>query len=186
MAGIQVGCIVASRMLAFKGEAVMATENAVRMKNDLASGLVSELFHFRVYKPMLGRIARQATCAAIWLAFTVIAWRWFDTGYGFHWLETSDGVGSESRTALALTLRYLAPLLMLGVGFWVGYRIVNYPKFADFLIAVEAEMNKVTWPSQAELVRSSMVVIFLLASLTVVLYLFDVVWTVIFKWIGVR
>ena len=32
-------------------------------------------------------------------------------------------------------------------------------QFADFLIAVEAEMTKVSWPSRGELVRSSIVVI---------------------------
>ena len=32
---------------------------------------------------------------------------------------------------------------------------MNMPRFADFLIAVEAEMNKVSWPSKAELIRSS-------------------------------
>ena len=33
------------------------------------------------------------------------------------------------------------------------------PAFADFLIAVEAEMNKVSWPTRTELFRGSMVVI---------------------------
>ena len=39
------------------------------------------------------------------------------------------------------------------------FRLVNLPKFADFLIAVEAEMNKVSWPTRTELFRSSVVVI---------------------------
>jgi len=40
----------------------------------------------------------------------------------------------------------------------------------DFLIAVEAEMNKVSWPSRAELVRSAAVVIFVIFLLATVLF----------------
>ena len=42
---------------------------------------------------------------------------------------------------------YLICGLLLLLGLWIGYRLVNMPQFADFLIAVEAEMNKVSWPS---------------------------------------
>ena len=50
------------------------------------------------------------------------------------------------------------------------------PSFADFLIAVEAEMNKVSWPTRDELFRSSMVVIFCIVFLAVVLFGYDVFW----------
>ena len=38
------------------------------------------------------------------------------------------------------------------------------PAFADFLIAVEAEMNKVSWPTRHELIRASMVVMLVMIS----------------------
>ena len=41
------------------------------------------------------------------------------------------------------------PRLLLVFGVWVSYRLVNVPAFADFLIAVEAEMNKVLGPPAA-------------------------------------
>ena len=44
------------------------------------------------------------------------------------------------------------PVVSAIVGLWATYRSVNLPAFADFLIAVEAEMNKVSWPSWSELV----------------------------------
>ena len=50
------------------------------------------------------------------------------------------------------------------------------PSFADFLIAVEAEMNKVSWPTRTELVRSSLVVIFLMFFMALILVFFDVFW----------
>jgi preprotein translocase subunit SecE len=60
------------------------------------------------------------------------------------------------------------------------------PSFADFLIAVEAEMNKVSWPTRTELFRSSMVVIFCILFLTVVLFGYDMFWSLVLKITGVK
>ncbi len=72
-------------------------------------------------------------------------------------------------------------MLVAAVGAWVGYRLVNWPTFADFLISVEAEMSKVSWPTRSELVRGSVVVLITIGSLAVFLYSFDLLWTFIFK-----
>ena len=81
--------------------------------------------------------------------------------------------------------KYVLPFVLLVAGLWIGYRAVNLPTFADFLIAVEAEMNKVSWPSRHELVRASMVVIFLIFGLTVVLFGYDLFWGALLKWMGI-
>jgi preprotein translocase subunit SecE len=83
-------------------------------------------------------------------------------------------------------LRYTLPSLLLLIGLWTGYRLVNFPRFADFLIAVEAEMHKVMWPSQDELVRSSVVVIFMLILFATLMYFFDFLWIALFVWLGIR
>ena len=77
------------------------------------------------------------------------------------------------------------PFLLAGVGMWIAYRTVNVARFADFLIAVEAEMNKVSWPSRKELVRSSIVVIVMIFALAGLLWSFDMLWGLLFKSIGV-
>ena len=77
------------------------------------------------------------------------------------------------------------PGALLATGLWIGYRLVNWPPFADFLIAVEAEMNKVTWPTKEELIRASIVVIFTIFFLAMALFLFDIVWKTIFETIGI-
>jgi preprotein translocase subunit SecE len=76
-------------------------------------------------------------------------------------------------------------LALLLIGVWICYRVVNIPKFADFLIAVQAEMNKVSWPSKQELIRSSMVVIFVIFLLAGILFGFDIFWMWFFRWLGV-
>jgi preprotein translocase subunit SecE len=62
---------------------------------------------------------------------------------------------------------------MLVGGCWIAYRLVNMPRFADFLIAVEAEMNKVSWPTQSEMIRAVLVVLFTIAFLVLVLFGYD-------------
>lgn len=109
-----------------------------------------------IYKRSQGRITRQATCIVIWVVFALGAWRLYD-----FMLSAQPAV------------RYVVPAVVLVVGLWLGYRAVNDPTFADFLIAVEAEMNKVSWPSQTELVRASLVVIILIVSLVLLIALYD-------------
>ena len=71
------------------------------------------------------------------------------------------------------------------VGLWAAYRSVNLPAFADFLIAVEAEMNKVSWPSRGEMLRWSVVVIVMIFAIGLLLAAFDLFWVWFFKLIGV-
>ena len=70
-------------------------------------------------------------------------------------------------------------------GLWAAYRVVNLPAFADFLIAVEAEINKVSWPSWSELWRSTLVVIVVIFLIGLLLAAFDSVWIWLFLKIGV-
>lgn len=82
----------------------------------------------------------------------------------------------RSRRASSVDLgfvRFLVPGLLLAVGLWICFRIVNYPKFTDFLISVETEMTKVTWPSRDEVFRSSVVVIFMIFALSAILAAYD-------------
>ncbi|EMI16583.1 SecE protein [Rhodopirellula maiorica SM1] len=145
------------------------------MSRDIAgtnnAPLTSELFHTKVYKPNQGRIVRQLTALAIWVVVALGCWSLYATLRGFL------PAGSMLIPAI--------PMVTLAIGLWIGYRLVNWPQFADFLIAVEAEMNKVTWPAKDELIRASVVVIFTIFFLAVALFLFDVIWQFIFNFLGV-
>jgi len=76
--------------------------------------------------------------------------------------------------------RFGVPGVLLAGGLWVGYRTVNFPSFADFLIAVEAEMNKVSWPTRTELFRASIVVLFTIFALAILLAAYDFIWRWLF------
>ncbi len=119
--------------------------------------------HVGLYKRSQGRITRQITFAALVVAIAL-------------GLLRLSGMLTGYRDPLNLGLRYLIPGLLLVLGVWVSYRVVNVPAFADFLIAVEAEMNKVSWPTRTELFRASLVVLILIISLAIVLCGFDLCW----------
>lgn len=131
--------------------------------------LMSEFLKPDLYKRSQGRLARQITCATIWVVVALGCWRLWATGLAQQ----------------QLAVQYSVPAVLLVIGMWIGYRLVNYPPFADFLIAVEAEMNKVSWPTWRELSRSTIVVIVLIVGLTAVLFGLDLIWAFALKVLGV-
>jgi preprotein translocase subunit SecE len=130
----------------------------------------NEMLQWGLYKKTQGKVTRQVTLSALLILFATAAWRLNSYLTGAEWFAAA---------------RFIAPGVLLAIGTWFAFRVVNVPRFADFLIAVEAEMNKVSWPSKAELYRSSIVVIFVLFALSAVLFGFDIFWKFIFEWIGV-
>jgi preprotein translocase subunit SecE len=138
------------------------SEGAVKSGGGWWVQALGELLKTEIYKRNQGKIVRQATCIAIWIAFALGAYQMY------HYMHVI-----LTRVPLAVT--YTVPTVLLFLGLWLGYRLVNLPTFADFLIAVEAEMNKVSWPSKTELIRASMVVIILMFGLTIVLFSYDII-----------
>ena len=141
-------------------------------KAAVSLSLFYEFFNGGLYKRSQGRVTRQVTFAALAVAVGLGAWKLKDF---------LTAISEDANPAVIFGI----PGLVLLVGLWISYRIVNIMRFADFLIAVEAEMNKVTWPTRMELTRSSMVVIFVIFFLAMVLFGFDLLWQVLFRWIGV-
>jgi preprotein translocase SecE subunit len=96
-------------------------------------------------------------------------------------LQPVGALEVKGRDEVNLGLHYWVPGLLLLLGAWASYRLVNFPVFADFLIAVEAEMNKVSWPTRSELFRASTVVLILIFSLAIILGAYDLVWGVFIR-----
>jgi preprotein translocase subunit SecE len=83
------------------------------------------------------------------------------------------------------SVRFSLPLLLAFLSFWLAYRVVNYPAFADFLIATEAELNKVSWTTRKRLIQDTIVVLVTVVLLTVFLFVVDQIWAWILTQIGV-
>jgi preprotein translocase subunit SecE len=125
-------------------------------------------------------LIRQVTFAALAVVIGLGVWRlsqllplWF--------AGTAAGSTAGPWGVDAGVVRFLVPGLLLAAGLWLAYRIVNLPRFADFLIAVEAEMAKVSWPSGDEVARSSAVIIFLIFALAAILAAYDLFWMFVLR-----
>lgn len=133
-----------------------------------SASLVPELFRFGVYKSSQGRMVRQFTFFAI----VVIA--------AFGCLTLANGMLVTSDKPVRIGV----PAVIWVACSWVAFRVVNIPKFADFLVSVESELEKVTWPTRHEVVQATIVVLVAMFSLGVFLFLIDLLWTWLFSVIG--
>ena len=129
------------------------------------------LLSFTLYKRQQGRVTRQVTFAAISLALGLGVWRLAQVLPVWLGGDAASSFGDE----LGL-VRFLVPGLLMAGGIWLAFRIVNTPSVADFLIAVETEMTKVSWPTRDEVIRSSIVVIFMIFVLAGILAVYDLFW----------
>jgi preprotein translocase SecE subunit len=96
-------------------------------------------------------------------------------------VPVSGGVHFATLTLLP-ALRFTVPLLLLAASLWLAWRVVNMPTFADFLIATEAEMNKVSWTTQRRLVQDTIVVLVFVLLLSAFLFATDQVWRYSLSW----
>ena len=132
------------------------------------ASVAAELFRFGLYKPNQGRLVRQATFIALAL---VAAFGCFSLSSGL--------LGGEEQP-----IRVGVPLGAWLVVCWIAFRAINTPRFAEFLISVESELDKVVWPGQKQVMQSTVVVIVTMLFLGVFLALVDIIWKYLFQFVG--
>ena len=136
-------------------------------------------FHTFSYKRNQGQRVRRYTL----MGFLLIGWS------GVYSIFVHDAVGKgawtlalpftgdpPTRLSLLSDVEFTVPILLAAVAFWVSWRAVNMPVFADFLIATEAEMNKVSWPTRKGLIQDTVVVLATTVILTLFLLVVDWFW----------
>jgi preprotein translocase SecE subunit len=96
--------------------------------------------------------------------------------------QGATGATTAAQVTLLPGLQFTVPLLLLALSLWLSWRVVNLPVFADFLIATEAELNKVSWTTQRRLVQDTIVVLVTVLLLAVFLFSMDQVWRVVLSW----
>jgi preprotein translocase SecE subunit len=74
------------------------------------------------------------------------------------------------------------PFFVAGLFLWFSWRLVNLPVFADFLIATEAELNKVSWTTRNRLKQDTIVVLITVFLLSVFILTMDTVWYKLLSW----
>ncbi len=119
-----------------------------------------------IYKRNQGKYTRMTTVIA---AMVLGAWGC----YALSQKMGGYGVDTYFRFGIPLALLVLLGMVM----FWV----VNRHKSADFLIATEGEMKKVSWSSKKEIIGSTKVVIVTTFIMAAILFLVDVVFANMFQ-----
>src|SRR5262249_33531251 len=82
-------------------------------------------------------------------------------------------------------VRFVMPLLLGAVALWFSWRLVNLPSSADFVIATEAELNKVSWTPRRRLVQDTIVVLVTTLLITFFLLFADLIWSQLLTKVGV-
>jgi len=119
--------------------------------------------------------------------------------HGFFGRERPDAVGnllpndwswsipySSQDFPLMFKVHFMMPIVLGVLLFWVAWRVVNIPAFADFLIATEAEMNKVSWTNRKRLGQDTVVVLTTVFLFTAFLFVVDVIWIKVLSAPGIQ
>jgi preprotein translocase subunit SecE len=150
-------------------------------KSKTGNGLLISLVSVELYKRNQGRLTRQLTALALLLVLFYGAWTLSQGPLSNYAPRTGDPPETVAwKTAVQVGI----PAAICVIGAWVIFRLVNYSRFADFLISVEAEMDKVSWSSRDELLRATAVVLITMVFLGFVLLMYDIFWQWAFTAIG--
>jgi preprotein translocase SecE subunit len=135
-------------------------------------------FEATSYKRTQGMRVRRATIFGFLIVagFGVYSYRGSLESIGSQDLEILIPFTGGYTIKLLPDLAYTLPILLVAGSIWIGWRLVNYPPFADFLIATEAEMNKVSWTTRKRLIQDTIIVLTTMVLLTVFLFVVDILW----------
>ena len=129
---------------------------------------LTNLFRADLFKPMQGRQARIYTAVALGVIVALGLVRFY-----------------ESLNDYPATIRFGIPAAVGLVLGWLIFRVVQYPPFVEFLIATEAEMNKVSWTSREDLQRATTVVLVTVTLMSLYLFGVDWLWSYLLQLLGV-
>jgi preprotein translocase SecE subunit len=132
-------------------------------------------FSTHQYKRSLGLRVRRLTILGILLIGSSGAYTlWFQGLLPNQWTMTMP-FGLEPIVVMNNAAEVIPALLFL-LTLWIAWRAVNVPTFAEFLIATEAEMNKVSWTTRKRLAQDTVVVLITTLLLTIFLLVVDLFW----------
>ncbi len=120
--------------------------------------------NLKIYKRGQGKNSRLWTAVVLMAIVAVGCWRLYDKLQGTEpWIQTS------------------VPAIVCAVFAGLIYWLSNLPTVADFLIAAEGEIKKVSWSSRKEIANSTVIVITVVAVMAIGLGVVDVAFRLFFS-----
>jgi len=86
-------------------------------------------------------------------------------------------------TDLGLWVKTMVPVALLVAFGLLIFWLVNKPVIADFMVAAEGEMKKVSWSSRKEIAVSTFIVIAVVFLMAVLLWITDLSFQLFFMWL---
>ncbi len=127
---------------------------------------------FDIYKKNQGKRTRVATFASVMVIVLVGA------------VVLSNKLEGYELTRQPI-IRYGVPAVVVLLFALLMFWMINRLRSADFLIATEGEMKKVSWSSRKEVFGSTKVVIITSFIIAVILFAIDLLFVNIFKALGI-
>ncbi len=127
------------------------------------------------YKPDQGKYTRVGTFLGAGLLIVWGAWFLYDH------LKIYEG-DEFWRLLVTRGIPILFAIVIGTAAWWVAFAS---RRTSDFMIGTEGEMKKVSWSSKREVIGSTKVVIAFTLLLAVLLFIVDLAFQSLFKWIGV-
>ena len=118
---------------------------------------------FQIYKSVQGRYTRISTAVGAGLVILTVSY--------YVWVLLNRHIADA--VPYKVYIEYAVPAALFGGLAVLAGLYLNKPKVADFLIATESEMKKVSWSNRAELLGSTLVVIVTVILLAVFIYFID-------------
>ncbi|MBI9015696.1 MAG: preprotein translocase subunit SecE [Phycisphaerae bacterium] len=131
--------------------------------------------NIKIYKRGQGKHTRRGTAGALGIMAVM--------GCNSLYSSLSTLRNSAGNTGVWLQAGITA-LVLAGVFFGI-YKLVNWVRFADFLIKTEGEIKKVSWSAKKEVITSTKVVLITVISMAILLYAVDFVLVEIFGRLGI-
>jgi preprotein translocase SecE subunit len=149
-------------------------------------------FTIQPFKGNQGVRVRRATVLGLLViglsgVYTLVTHQFFRMpDNAWYWRVPFSSNGEEFLYVPLLSMfNVLGPFVLIGLVIWFSIRLVNWPTFADFLIATEAEINKVSWTTRKRLFADTIVVLVTVLVMTVFLFGVDIVWFEVLKGVDV-
>jgi len=142
-------------------------------------------FHAYAYKGNQGVRVRRGSIVGLLIIggfgiYAMVQNKYFGSGGGdvvdLRWIVPFTEGNRVTYAPLMYHSYIMMPLVLSALLVWAAWRCVNIPGFADFLIATEAEMNKVSWTTRERVVQDTIVVLVTVFLFTSFLFVVDVIW----------
>jgi preprotein translocase subunit SecE len=126
----------------------------------------------QIYKPGQGYYTRLLSALGGGAVVLAGCWRLYEKLSGL-------GISQEK----VLIVQTTVPVVVFAILGFLLYWLVNRPSVADFMIAAEAEVKKVSWSSRKEVSVSTFIVIVVVVGMAALLAITDVFFHSVFMFI---